>query len=244
MRGYEILGKQLTVLTNNMLSATVGGLFNDFDFNGLNKIIDNIGTSAKSLTNEEKISATEYVAKWNDSVVQKVHSKMKKLSKIKEVLDSNDYEYYLDNKDVLNVICSFKQSYAEGYHQLIDMDNELTDYAFNEPEKPLLDGTLSANDSVILKEKYQYDVAQFEAIYQKKKRKVKLHFRELKNQIMRDKQIIEMLDTCKKQRETLKDLSSQFDEKAALAKMNIVISSDEVRAALQDMNKFVKEKLS
>ena len=59
-----------------------------------------------------------------------------------------------------------------------------------------------------------------------------------------DKQIIEMLDTCKKQRETLKDLSSQFDEKAALAKMNIVISSDEVRAALQDMNKFVKEKLS
>lgn len=237
------MSNELTMI-NKGITNIVGKLYDDIDFTKLDNIIDKIGNNTGSLSSDERVSACKYIEDWDNVVVTRINKKIDTLNQIMALIKHDNFEIFINQKNTLDIFASFSKDIEDGIDKLSSLYQDYIDFNDSKPDNILIDNTLSVNEINEQKAKYKYELAKFTFTQEKKMRKCILCFKELKKILKKDDNIQKMIKTCGIQKDNLITVRGEFKEKASLAKMNVLISSPEIRKSLIDMSLFVKTQLN
>ena len=204
--------------------ALVAFTGNNFQFEKINKAIEKLGT-VENLTKEEKESGVELVAEWNKLATLEISGNYFQFEKIKEELEKFALISNLSNQ----------------YHILEDLYETIEKKQQNKPLDYEFDDDLTRNENLL---KQQEQIKERIIFDQQHKRSVKhfeKEFRDFLKKINNEKEIQAAIKQAKTFLRNSEKFVNQCKDKAAAAKLNIMISNKELKSALKEMLDFSTE---
>jgi ribosomal protein L17 len=225
-------GKQNTAI------AIVGkGLFNDIDFASLNKAIDSLGGASKTLTSEEKTAGTDIIHEWEDTVIRRLRNKNTEMRNIVYFFSAGNLNMNIFDKNQLAALAVQTET-DDMYQVILDYDEEIADLNAERPERPDHDLNLSELQNLLNGKEYEMAMLKFTkrvgAIELKRNKAIK----EWKKALIKDDSVKEMVAKASEYDKSLDTAINQCKEKSQIARLNVMIGNDDVRASLRELLNF------
>ena len=256
--------KAVTVLSKEqkqIVTDNVGGMFSDIDFDGLNKIIDNIGNIKGEITDEQRKLAGQYIDEWKEIVLRRLQDKGHLFRNLHEILSSRaPYDYFsiermysrANDETASKPFNAFVQlrstiqdeKVQKGFEELdkvYEIFDEIDEYKYKKPDMPILDeDNMTANQIVNAQMKYNAAVTKYNQGERKIKFKIEKAFNTAIRKIISNQKVREFAKTIKAELEKSENAFTIAKEKAALAKMNVYIPNADLRKVLRELSDFQK----
>jgi hypothetical protein len=233
----------LTVAGNGQNAIAVAGIFKDINFADLNGVIDSLGNSSGNLKPEEKVAAVDVLNDWKRNVVGRLHEHADEMRDIIRLFgtDASYHDWfcyrYLTEAQSLQLVGVTGQS--ELFNKVSDAYNEYKTYCqVNGPEHPYTDDNMSRLEIIQAQKQYDLAYATFRIEKTKLERKLNLAFKEFHRAIRAHEQVKAMVEKAQQYTKNLNKFTSECENKASLAKLNVQISSDDVRRSLREIMDF------
>lgn len=231
----------------NAVGALTAGMFKDIDFAGLNRIIDVIGEKSADLTPEEKVSATEIVAQWEGTVLDRLRINGNKMRCMTAMLNKNAQSHlwldptagsdYMSQEQINQIVFATDTTalYEEAqlaYELQCDFVKE------NKPDRPYTDDNMSYNEIARLTKRYEAEMSRYNIECTRHARKTHLAFQAFIKVLVKHKTVKDMLKKAEAYTASLTGYTTECQAKATMAKLNIQISSPEIRSVIHEMLDF------
>lgn len=208
-----------------------------FEFEKINAAIEKLGT-AKDLTKEEKQNGVELLEEWNKLTIKRIREKEADLSTLISCLDMSPrmigFAHKKENLEKFAAICNLSNT----FHILEDLEEAILEKEKKRPEPYEFDDDLTKNENLLRNQ----DRMREQVIFEQELKRMKRHFElELKGFLQKINDNTEIKKAIKAAKEFLRNsekLENQCRDKAAAAKLNIMISNEELKAALKEMLDF------
>ena len=222
---------------DSVLSTHVGALFSNIDFNGLDSAIDMIGTRSGDLTAEEKEAARDIVSEWERNVIKRLHTHSAELEKFLNNFKSADSDnIHLSDAVLLEVAAKTNTTalldvYFNARDVLLDWKSQAPEVWGHDPDK-------SENQNLI--DKKDYDLASTKYIIEMRRlsRTQALAAKAFRKAVNKDPDFKELVKKIEIYRGNVNKHCAICREKSAAAKLNISISSPEVRKSIRELLDF------
>ena len=233
----------------DIIKQVGGTLFKDIDYNALDTSVEALGNYTGDMTHEERMSASEVIDTFEDRVVSTLDNKASKLRYFRDLLtlpshtDFRNVERFLTESAIGMLLSQevFKK-HLEAYQELCDEKTMLEDYRKqNVPMEPFIDeDSMTPIQAANLRSQHQIAKRKYNSAVNKKEYMLRKNFYAFKKALDADTAYKHFLDALELQLKDSKEASSTVKEKCGYAKMNILISSAEVRQVLRDLHDFAK----
>lgn len=247
------MANELTVVNEKeraiLLSVVGGKLAQEIEFTQLDNAIEKIAAHTTALSDGERESAANLIDKFEDRVVYAIGKKSQTLHDFAANFKLETNASYYRITDAL-------EEYGPQIHAVLasqdlgELDEALTaieksieaidDYKLeNEPEKPFIDEDVMTRIEVSeINMEYNMNKAKFENAVHKLEYSVRSQFHDFMVALRKDKKIKRFLKILDEQAKNAQQAKGIVEEKAEAAKMAIMISDGDIRAALQDFHDF------
>ena len=247
------MANELTVVNEKeraiLLSVVGGKLAQEIEFTQLDNAIEKIAAHTTALTDNERESAANLIDKFENRVVYAIGEKS-------QTLHDFAANFKLETNASYHRITDALDEYGPQIHavlasqELSELDEALTaietsiekidDYKLeNEPEKPFIDEDVMTRIEVSeINMEYNMNKAKFENAVHKLEYSVRSQFHDFMVALRKDKKIKRFLKILDEQAKNAQQAKGIVEEKAEAAKMAIMISDGDIRAALQDFHDF------
>lgn len=220
--------------------ALVAFTGNNFQFEKINKAIEKLGT-VENLTKEEKENGVELVAEWNKLTIKRIEAKTRDLANLLATLEiAGNYFQFEKIKEELEKFALIS-NLSNQYHILEDLHETIEKKQQNKPLDYEFDDDLTRNENLL---KQQEQIKERIIFDQQHKRSVKhfeKEFRDFLKKINDEKEIQAAIKQAKTFLRNSEKFVNQCKDKAAAAKLNIMISNKELKSALKEMLDFSME---
>lgn len=231
----------------NAIGALATGIFKDIDFAGLNRIIDIIGDKSANLSVEEKTAATEIVGQWEETVLDRLKANGNKMRCMIEMLNRNAQSHiwlcpiagsdYMSQEQIDQIVfATDTKELFEKAQLAYEMQCEYRKE--HSPERPYTDDNMSYNEIARLTKRFEAEQSRYSIESTRYTRKTHLAFQEFIKALIKHKSVKEMLKKAEAHTASLKGYTTECQTKATMAKLNIQISSPEIRSVIHEMLDF------
>ena len=231
----------------NAVGALATGMFKDIDFAGLNRIIDVIGDKSANLGAEEKMAATEIVSQWENNVLARLKANGNKMRGMTQMLNKNSQSHlwlnptvgsnYMSQEQIDQIVFATDTKALFKEAQLAyEMQHEFRKE--NAPESPYTDDNMSYNEIARLTKRYEAEQSRYNIECTRYARKTHLAFQAFIKVLVKHKSVKEMLKKAEAYTASLEGYTTECQNKATMAKLNIQISSSEIRNMIHEMLDF------
>lgn len=248
--------KQMTVLSTGekeLVLAAGGKLFDEIDYTYLDNVIENIGSHSGELTVDEKMYASDAIGQFENRIVSTLKSKHNNLRKFLQVLQFTpscscdgvlDFvhakEYILklltlDNRKTL-------EPFVEKFNKIVELTEEYMEYKeTNFPENSILD-EYNMTQAQIEREKFKHKnkILAYQTKMRQKEYIIRKTFYAFKKELDKNKEFKDFIKALTVQTANATEAMHIVEEKCAMAKMNVMISSADVRKILRDLHDYAK----
>ena len=247
------MANELTVVNEKeraiLLSVVGGKLAQEIEFTQLDNAIEKIAAHTTALTDGERESAATLIDKFETRVVDAIAEK-------RQTLYDFAANFKLETNASYHRITDALDEYGPQIHavlasqELSELDEALTaieegiekihDYELeNEPEKPFIDEDVMTRIEVSeIEMEYNMEKAKFRNAVHKLEYGVRSRFHDFMVALRKDKKVKRFLKILDEQAKNAQRAEGIVEEKAEAAKMAIMISDNDIRAALQDFHDF------
>lgn len=240
---------ELTTVNQNQNAVEIVGLFKDINFNELNTVIQALGDKSSELTPDEKVAATNIISSWNKNVVGRIRTHLNDMENMLRLFSTNvgthSHEQFLtqtvlNDQQLIQLIAV--TATTDLYETFLKAHQDQIQYVeANEPQRPFVDKNMSALEIAKAESQYQLDYVKYEIELTKRKRKVVMAFREFIKTVTATTQVKAMVAKAKLFVKDANTLYSECDVKTNMAKLNIQISSGNIRDSLRDLMSFASQ---
>ena len=216
-------------------------LLTGLNFNELNKSIEVLGERNRALTDKEKEIGVNLLSEWQGNVLDKISNKREEVDKIRRLLADGDAHCYDEGerKKAREKLAEVSGT-QKLYKALTALEDTLKEYDLTSPQRPNVnpDKTITQNDLEYAdyeKEARKWSIERAKIEYSKGQAYKKFIVAAKKSSSVKKlvRQINDYLLNLKKYEAEAKD-------KAHLAKVNLSISDEKVREAIQEIINFTK----
>jgi len=247
------MANELTVVNEKeraiLLSVVGGKLAQEIEFTQLDNAIEKIAAHTTALTDGERESAATLIDKFETRVVDAIAEK-------RQTLYDFAANFRLETNAPYYKITDALDEYGPQIHavlasqELSELDEALTaiekkieeihDYELEkEPEKPFIDEDVMTRIEVNeINMEYNMNKAKFKNAVHMLEYGVRSKFHDFMVALRKDKKIKRFLKILDEQAKNAQRAEGIVEEKAEAAKMAIMISDGDIRAALQDFHDF------
>lgn len=234
-----------------LVMQVAGKLIDDVEYKTLDAAIESLGKQSGVLTPEERVQAVDVVDKFQDRVVSCIDTKQKKLKEFKSVLTTPPMANFHHLKDFMNMSDTIKQILSDkryedtlstAFHALEESMYALEQFkSDNEPEEPFIDEQYMTPAAVSQK-KFEYSIKKnrYEAAVGKREFAIRKEFMAFKRDLDKNKTFKAFTKALDQQIVLGNEAIATVKEKASVAQMNIMISSEDVRKALREMHSWAQ----
>lgn len=248
--------KQMTVLSvgeKELVLAAGGKLFDEIDYTSLDNVIENIGSHSGELTTDEKMYAADAIGQFENRIVSTLKNKQSNLREFLRVLQiSPSCDFYevlrfVDAKKYVSKLLSLNDketlvAFVERFNKVVDLVEEYNEYKeTNCPEEPILD-TYNMTQAQIEREKFKYKNKKltYDTKLKQKQYEIRKMFYVFKKDLDKNREFKEFIKTLNVQTANATEATNIVQEKCAMAKMNVMISSADVRKILRELHDYAK----
>ena len=221
-----------------MSNLTVFHNPNAVSFENLNEVITKLGDSSKELSADEKASACMAIESWEKLVIEKIRTKANEMQAFLNVMSHGPFNCTSAQEEAvakLKAIC-YQIGLQEKYDSLAAAIKAAQDYQSEErPTAPRMSEGVSNLENRRLHAAYQSEVAKYNIQLEKLNRKAYLIWDDISKSLKKNVDCKEMLKSCNDWLGKQNKFYNGAREKAEIAKMNVSISSSEVRQLLRQM---------
>lgn len=253
--------------TNNAIALIVGNSMNQESFNALDNILDNIGKFSGDVDDATRQHGLDYINQWENLVINRINDKQRILNEVMKyfnVTSVNDLvNCYSSRPDVLlkefyNIISS--QMYLNVINNIANCDGDTANgytskfeehineaegffdwVSENRPVKEFIDkvnSTPAELTAAVLK--HDLEEEKFSSKMNANATKVIKHILNTVRKVNNEPNVKKFIKEIKKQAEAIKNVKSVAQEKASIAKMNMVIPNADLRKCLRELSEFQK----
>ena len=241
---------ELIIKGNNSVGQAIGGLFESVDFSGMTPLIEKIGDTSKDLSDGEKQIATQLVDQYERDVLSSLAEKGVEMKQFIEFLstgerrinaynfgDIENHDNYMH--DLYGHVLAEKTGTTGFYEAYLEKKDELSDFRSNKkPEKEILGVDSTLKDKLKAEKDFEYEQSIFEIEQTRLERQMFRLEREWKKEVLKNKEVQELLLGAKKFSKQVTKLEKDLKNKTRLAKLNVAISSKDAREALAELMNF------
>lgn len=253
--------------TNNAIALIVGNSMNQESFNALDNILDNIGKFSGDVDSATRQHGLDYINQWERLVINRINDKQRTLNDAVEYFNvtsvNNLVNCYCSRPDVLlkelydiisskmylNVIKNVAdcdgdtaKGYASKFEEHINEAEEFFDWVSeNRPVKEFIDkvnSTPAELTAAVLK--HDLEKEKFGSKMNANATKILKHILTTVHKVNIEPNVKRFIKEVKKQTEAIKNIRSVAEEKASIAKMNMVIPNTDLRKCLRELSDFQK----
>lgn len=247
----------LTVVSDHnkdIIMQAGGKMFSDIDFNKLNTSIDTLGQKSGEITQDERLAASNYIRDWEILVVGRLYDKSAKLDAFLRILSTAPDALYKDLHrwftgdyagTIENLLSgkNYAEKFLEQYYELQEKMTALEEHKeLHAISKPLLDkDTMTKVDIDARLLQYQTAAARYTAAVKKRELVFRRLFHTFKSTLNKDKDFRSFTKELAAQSSSAEEARNIVKEKSSLARMNVLISSSDVRDALKSLHEIEAE---
>lgn len=219
------------------IATIMPNIFGDIDFSTLNKTITALGNGSGDLSDKEKELAVEAVNTWQESVINRLKDKEDEANCYIDFLNVNYNRFAPWQMDQYSVEMLIEAAGLQDmYQEYLDKMDEYTNLP--QPERPVIDTSTTLMEQMKARTDYDLEYQVWLTKRQKIEREAYNIMRKLKIELNKLPEIQELLLRMKKYKRNVSKFKNQCIEKSQLAKINVSISSEEVRNSLRDLLNF------
>ena len=241
-----VVNEQDKALIMNVLGSQLVG---DIQFNELDNAIEKLAAHTEALSDGERESAVELVNAFEKRVVSRLENKSFKLSEFRGNIDFEERASYdgikLDIQTGDEVYTQLferegMEDLAATYQAIKDEIDMVEEYAAeHEVEEPFIDELNMTQLAINQKQmEYRSKKNRLDSALHKKQFVVRKKWYEFAKLAKKNAALKDFKKVLKQQSDAAKSARDIVEEKAAAAKMNIVIGNADVRDALRDFHAF------
>lgn len=248
--------KQMTVLSTGekeLVLAAGGKLFDEIDYTSLDNVIENIGSHSGELTTDEKMYAADAIGQFENRIVSTLKNKHNNLREFLQVLQfkpscgcSMIFDFVHAKEYILKLLTldnrKTLEPFVEKFNKVIELTEEYLEYQdTNRPEEPILD-TYNMTQAQIEREKFKYKnkMLAYETKMKQKQYMIRKAFYTFKKDLDKNKEFKDFVKALTVQTANATEAMHIVEEKCAMAKMNVMISSADVRKILRELHEYAK----
>lgn len=232
---------QLAAVNNNVATApTINELFRDIDFSGIAQAIDNIGNHSGALTIEEKEHAKEIVNQWEHDVIKRLHDKSYEMRRFLEFFEPSEGGV-ISNRDMFEEIgeeLAKRTNTTQEYQEVVKVWKEIQELRQQRPELPEEREDRTYKQKLEEEQNYKKEKALYELKLKQKSRELYLADKKWKEALKQNKDIDDLVKRARKFVKNLDKFQQMCHDKAQLAKLNIMVSNEDVRKSLRELLNF------
>lgn len=220
------------------LSLAVGlpKLLADIDFNGLNAAIESIANNNGSLTDKEKELAVNIVGEWERTVIERVRNREYDVNSMLNSFDpSNNHISFDEEESEQLALATGTMASYKTYQDIVEQVRELRD---DMPEKEPKELGTTVQQQIDDENQFTADMAKYQIEMSRLQRREFLALKAWKKELANDQKVKDMIANARKFKKNISKLNNQCSDKARLAKLNISISSQDVRDSLRSLINF------
>ena len=220
--------------------STAIAVYQEPQFNDLNKAIEALGNNSKELSKEEKEIGYKLLDEWERNVISRISDKAKQLESILAFfglkdswyhMESNEYEYMKGKLAEVSETQDLFLKYKE-------CKEERQQHKLTNPVRPVVNPNISIieNDKAYVdyeKEQIEWNIKDKQLKYIETKAKMKWI-----NTMKKKESIKEMMSGITEYLRKVKLFKQSCKDKAQLAKINLAISNEKVRESIKDIIEF------
>lgn len=225
---------------NNSVAAITSDLFRDIDFKGISQAIENIGNHNGTLGVEEKEMASELVAQWEQDVVTRLRDKGHEMNEFVQFFNTG-YEGRVSQQERLEDIgadLAAKTNTYNEYTALVQTLEDLEDLHQQRPIQPIEREDRTYKEKLEEEKKFQLDMAKYNLAVTKKNRELYQYETAWKKLLKQNKEVAELIKKAKEYNKSVSKFQQNCHDKAQVAKLNIMISNQDVRQSLRELLDF------
>lgn len=234
-------GNNLIALSasNNQIAPLVQDLFQDIDFKGISSAIDNIANHNKTLAPEEKEMAADLVDQWEADVVSRLNNKGHEMNQFIDFFKVKGAELRKSEQfDLIGYDMAIKTKTKKEHKALVDAIEQLSDLYDRRPDAPVEREDRTLREQLEEESQYKLDLAKHNIAEKKIKREIYLLDKKWKTQLLKNKEVNELLKKARHFTSNLHKFSNLCSDKSQIAKLNIAIANDDVRNSLRELLDF------
>lgn len=219
------------------VATIMPNIFGDIDFSTLNKTIIALGNSSKQLGEKEKEFAIEAINTWEYSIIERLRDKEQEANIYIEFLDINSrcfapFELSKENIELLIEAVGLQDLYQEYLDKMREYES------LSCPEEPVIDLSTTLMEQMKARTDYELQRKVWDTTKTKLNREAYNIMRKIKVEMNNKPEVQELLARLKKYKRNVSKFRNECVEKSQLAKINVTISSDEVRESLKELLNF------
>jgi phosphopantetheine adenylyltransferase len=217
-------------------------LFKDVDFSGLSKAIDTLGDASSNLDSDERKNAIVIVRQWESDVIERIRQYGYNLDSFINFF-SKKYEFNPYYRESLSDEQQAQMAAMTGtndlYQKYLDAMAEREKAANMEVTLVIDDIDASRTDRLLSERQHDLEVTKKNIAIKRAERKVILTYNNWVGELNKDSNIQQMIVKAKESKKNAMKMQEVCHDKAQLAKLNVMISSEKMRTALRELQDFV-----
>lgn len=252
---------------NNAIALIVGDSINQESFNALDNILDNIGKFSGDVDDMTRQHGLDYIDQWEKLVIDRINDKQHTLREVTEYFDIPSVDKFIDRygsrpdillKEIYNIISSKMylsvinnvadgngetvKDYTGKFEEYIDGTEEFFDWVSeNRPVKEYMDKVNSTPAELAAATlKHDFEIEKFNAKMNTKATKILRYIFSTMRKVNSEPNVKRFVKEAKKQANTINNIKSVAEEKASIAKMNMIIPNADLRKCLRELSDFQK----
>lgn len=213
----------------------------DINFNQLNTSIEALG-QANRLTDKEKEIGVNLLDEWEHNVVDKLENKRYEIQRVKSFLDGRNNGY--QDSDEIDELLREKLAKLSGTEKLYAAVKEsketMGDFKLSEPVRPSTDPTKTIEQNDLMYAEYEAAVMKYNIERKKVEFKIKELYRKWFLAMRKSTPVKRMVAGMSDYLVKVSKYKTECKDKAHLAKINLSISDERIRAAIKEIINFTQ----
>lgn len=249
------MANELAVVSENdkqiIMGVLGGGMAQDIEFNSLDSAIEKIADHTSDLSDMERNAAIEIVDKFEQRVISTINNKESNLS---------NFLYYMEHMAASDINVEYEggralryrpqielllsregmddleeqyQHIAQGIERLVEVQED------ERPEEPLIDHNCMTGLQIHrLELEYQVAKSRFQSMITKEQYKLRKEYSKFLRAFKKNAEVKKFIKTLNEQADASKHAKAVVEEKAAAARLNILVGNADIREALKSFHDF------
>lgn len=223
---------------SQQLSASLArDLFKDIDFTGINAAIEAIANHSGDLDKEGKQEANKIIDQWAYDVVDRLQKRNRENNEFIHFFDVN-IQSSEDKLETIGFELAERTNSMEAYNKLMNAIDAVNAYRNHKPIKEEVD----IDDTITTQTEKAKQFEKNNSLYEIKKKRLenerKMFEAAWKREIRETELVKQLLKDARNYSSKVDKFSDQCKDKAQLAKLNVSITSSEIRKSLRELLDF------
>lgn len=222
----------------NAVAVIMPNLFQDINFTGLDTAIQALGNSSNQLSDNEKQNAVGIIDNWEKNVINRLELKQQDADRFLSTLNVQDNAIYIETDELEAIVNAVGSGAIIAYDTMRAKKYDLDDVIADKPEKFIPDLDTTTEEKLTQDCAFELETQKYTIRVAKARNEAVRAIKNLKIELNKDPNITELASRLAKFKRNIRKFTLDCKEKSELAKINVTISSDDVRTALKELLDF------